>query len=416
MQAGIHAQPTAKQNRLRDAAVNTGLVLVAVAVTYLILEAVFFRLMLPHLPLQYRVYLPDRADFLLQISKSQYIPKNYIALVGDSYAQGMGDWLLSLGYKSSKPYHSADVIHERLGRDVASLGRARSGSAEAMVLRVARIFNDPYCYLFPAIEAPTRFLVYFYEGNDIEDNVQLIQHYVRPDPSAPLAPQIDAFLQNQYAATSSWRCHGHLGDTLWKMIQYHVRFGLHPDETYNVGPVPAVNNIIINGVPVNARELGGGAMVMNDKQLEDGVLVYDRSLAWFQQRFPGVPITLVYIPSPGAVYRYSGTDAMSAEYYDPNDQPRVGHPHLTPGRKFPASEIYAKSQQICERIRAVSLAHNIAFIDTRPAWRKAAAHVPLHGPRDWGHPNEAGYRLLGNLLASRIDQSAADVCDDRWEP
>src|SRR4051812_47075987 len=104
MQAEIHAQPTAKQNRLRDAAVNTGLVLVAVAVTYLILEAVFFRLMLPHLPLQYRVYLPDRADFLLQISKSQYIPKNYIALVGDSYAQGMGDWLLSLGYKSSKPF------------------------------------------------------------------------------------------------------------------------------------------------------------------------------------------------------------------------------------------------------------------------------------------------------------------------
>src|SRR3954454_19603098 len=111
MQAEIHAQPTAKQNRLRDAAVNTGLVLVAVAVTYLILEVVFFRLMLPSLPLQYRVYLPDRADFFLQLSKSQYVPKDYIALAGDSYAQGVGDWLLSLGFKSSQPYHSADVIH-----------------------------------------------------------------------------------------------------------------------------------------------------------------------------------------------------------------------------------------------------------------------------------------------------------------
>jgi len=63
----------------------------------------------------------------------------------------------------------------------------------------------------------------------------------------------------------------------------------------------------------------------------------------------------------------------------------------------------------------VSLAHRINFIDTRAAWRKAGAHVPLHGPRDWGHPNEAGYRLLGNLLAARMDEPAQDVCDDGWE-
>jgi len=415
MQTETAAMPAAQFSPLKNALANIALVLTSSAITYLILELVFFRLMLPHLPLQYRVYLPDRADFFLQISKSQYVPKDYIALVGDSYAQGMGDWLLSLGYKSSQPYHSADVIHEALNQDVASLGRARSGSAEAMVLRVARIFNDPYCYLFPDIPPPKRFLVYFYEGNDIEDNVELIQHYVRPNASAPLGSQIDAFLQNQYAATSSWRCHGHLGDAIWKMIQYHVRFGLHPDESYNVGPVPPINRIVINGAPVNARELGGGAMAINDEQLEDGVLVYDRSLAWFQRRFPGVPITLVYIPSPGAIYRYPGADVTSAEYYDPNDQPRIGRPHLTPGHKFAASAIYAKSQQICERIRAASLGHNISFIDTRPAWRKAGAHVPLHGPRDWGHPNEAGYRLLGSLLAARMNEPAQDVCDDRWE-
>jgi len=416
MQTESAAQPGAPSSRLKDAAINIALVLGSLAVTYLVLEVVFFRLMLPHLPLQYRVYLPDRADFFLQISKSQYVPKDYIALVGDSYAQGMGDWLLSLGYKSSQPYHSADVIHEKLGQDVASLGRARSGSAEAMVLRVARIFNDPYCYLFPDIPPPKRFLVYFYEGNDIEDNYELIQHYVRPDPSRELSSQIDAFLEKDYAATSSWRCHGHLGDTLWKMIQYHVRFGLHPDATYNVGPVPPINRILIKGAPTNARELGGGAMVLSDKQIDDGVAVYDRSLAWFQRRFPNVPITLVYIPSPGAIYRYEGPNVMSGEFYDPNDQPKIGRPRLSPGRPFPAAAIYAMSQKICEKIRAVSLAYGIAFIDTRPAFRKAAAGSPLQGPRDWGHPNEAGYRLLGNLLAARINEPAQDACDDHWEP
>ena len=40
---------------------------------------------------------------------------------------------------------------------------------------------------------------------------------------------------------------------------------------------------------------------------------------------------------------------------------------------------------------------------------------PLHGPRDWGHLNEAGYRLLGSLLAARIDEQPADACEDRRE-
>src|SRR5262249_10229050 len=158
------------------------------------------------------------------------------------------------------------------------------------------------CYLFPNIEMPKQFLVYFYEGNDLEDNYELLQHYVRPDSSSDLAPQIDKFLETQYADTSRWRCHGHLGDTLWKMIQYHVRFGLHPDATYNVGPVPPINHILVGGTAINARELGGGSMVMSDRQFDDSVLVYDRSLTWFQRRFPGIAMTLVYIPSPGAIY------------------------------------------------------------------------------------------------------------------
>jgi hypothetical protein len=38
----------------------------------------------------------------------------------------------------------------------------------------------------------------------------------------------------------------------------------------------------------------------------------------------------------------------------------------------------------------------------------------VHGPRDWNHPNELGYRTLGTLVAQKIDQREPDVCDDRW--
>jgi len=33
-----------------------------------------------------------------------------------------------------------------------------------MVQRVTRIVDDDYCYLFPPVEAPSRFVAYFYEA------------------------------------------------------------------------------------------------------------------------------------------------------------------------------------------------------------------------------------------------------------
>src|SRR5262249_3682418 len=153
----------------------------------------------PHLPVTQRIFLPDRAGLFLQSSKSHHVPQNYIALVGDSYVQGLGDWLFQLGAQTSKPYHSGDVIHEILGRDVVEIGRAGQGSAESLVLRVTRIFDDSYCYLFPSIGEPAQFLIYFYEGNDIDDNIRLLEHRIQPSDSN-VAPAIDRFLNENYGA------------------------------------------------------------------------------------------------------------------------------------------------------------------------------------------------------------------------
>ena len=77
-------------------------------------------------------HIPDRAAFFLQSSKTEYVPRDYIALICDSNAQGMGDWLLETGGDLAKPHHSADVLHQVLSTDVVTLGRAASGSAEAL--------------------------------------------------------------------------------------------------------------------------------------------------------------------------------------------------------------------------------------------------------------------------------------------
>ena len=369
------------KNVVKRTLANLALLSASIVVTYVVLEVVFFRLLLPHLPLTFRPFLPDRADFFLQISKSQDVPKDYIALVGNSYAQGMGDWLMSEGGKGAKPSHSADVIYSILDRDVVSFGRAAAGSAEAMVLRVTRILGDRYCFLFPAIETPKQFFIYFYEGNDIDDNVKLLQHYIKPG-GADIRPQIDAFIDKQYGFVSFWRCHGHLGDTVWKTIQFHIQYGLNPDLTYHVGAVPPINRIIINSRPTNARELNVPSLALDETQLAQGYVVYERALTWLRRHYPQVPATVVYIPAPSSIYRFAGTNVVSDEIYDPSEPQVPGHPHLSTGRRFPAAADCRNSQTICEHIRAITMAQSVGFMDTRPALRAAAAKQALHGPRD----------------------------------
>jgi hypothetical protein len=401
----------ATPQRLKAFLANIALVVISLAITYFIGEFVFFRDLLPDMSMNLRPHLPDRADFFLQNSKAQRVPHDYIALLGDSYAQGMGDWLLAVGGKSDQPYHSANVIHDLLGRDVVTFGRASAGSAEGMVLRLTRILGDGYCYIFPPIEAPKQFVVYFYEGNDIDDNNELLRRAIKDGP-ASLAARVDKFLDTDYGVVSSWRCHGHLGDMMFRMARFVIRDAF---ATHHVIDLPATKNrVMAAGVATATSELQVPSMDLNEQQIDDGVTVYDRSLAWLLRNYPNTPTTVIYIPAPASTYRQANPEVISKDVFIPAESRRAGRLVIVDGRPFPATGIYEHSQRICEKIRVATLRQGVAFIDARPIMRKAGAQQAIHGPRDWNHPNERGYRILGGLVAARINDHPADACDDSW--
>ena len=407
----IHYKPHHRMlKRLNKALADSALVVVSFLVTYLVCEFLFFRFLLPHMSFNIRPYLPDRADFFLQNSKSHYVPHDYIALLGDSYAAGVGDWLLANGGKNDRPFHSANVMHDLLSRDVASFGRVNIGSAQAMVQRVTRILDDDYCYLFPAIEPPSRFVLYFYEGNDFDDNYELILNDIKPQ-GRELGAEIDKFLNERLAKTSPWACHGHFGDMLFRMARYAIKYSWRPPAVIDLPST--FNPIVTGGETRTAGEFQAPPLLMTDAEIDAAVMVYSRSLAWLQRRFPNAPVTVVYVPSPPSVYRHAGEAVGVKEVFAPSDP---GGPTFKFGVRIPPERIYAKSQMGCEKIRAASARAGVAFLDARPALRAAAVRGFVHGPRDWNHPNEAGYRVLGTLIAGHIEQREAGPCDDRWPP
>src|SRR5262249_38039112 len=155
--------------RVKSHFINAMIVIVSLLIGYASLELAVFRVLLPFMPSDIRPVLPEPAAVLTQHSKHDYLPNDYVALLGDSYAEGRGDWALQSNGDRGKPFHSADIIRAASGRDVVSFARGGAGSAEAIVLRPARTLPTSHCMLFPKIEMPREIFVYFYEGNDIED-------------------------------------------------------------------------------------------------------------------------------------------------------------------------------------------------------------------------------------------------------
>ena len=428
------ASADARMQRVKIGLTNAALVIVTLAVTYFVSEYVFFRHVLPHVTKDLRAYVPDRAEVYLQNAKAGYSPHDYITLLGDSYAQGAGDWLWSVGYRNDRPYHSANVIHDVSGKDVITLGRGGAGSPEAIVLRVSRVLGEADCYIFPPLEQPRQFFIYFYEGNDIYDNSRAVRRALRAG-GPNLQASLDWVLEHDYGAQG--RCYAQLSemmgsmasylavDTMTKVRQYVTQLLVKTAAAeHQVAPstssaangkgAPAPNSVLIAGAPVSTPELQIPPVNLTDRQLDDGVAVFDRSLAWLRRHFPNTPTTVVYIPSPAASYRHAGP-SVTAKDFTHRFLPDASGSSTTAQRpSFPVSAVYAYSQRLCQKIRDASLKEGVSFVDLRSAFRQAGVRQAVHGPTDWNHPNEAGYRLLGAVVAKHLHDHPTDACDDSW--
>jgi hypothetical protein len=382
---------------VKSALANAALVLVSVTLTYLAASFLIFRFFLPDLSLNLRPHFPDRAEVFAQTSKGVYAPHDYVALLGDSYAEGQGDGLLAAGGDRAKLIHSAHILHRLTGRDVISLGIGGAGSAQAMVRMPTRILRDR-CFVYPVLEAPRQMLVYFYEGNDLDENGYVV-NMAAQIYGAPTRETITRYIEAQYATLSPSRCYTELAETTFKM----ARFLTNRDSFETLRKPSAHNKVLAGGVVNPAPALQKPPYELAPARIDDALVVFDVSLAWLKRNFPDSAITMVYLPSPAAIYRHA--DAAVDAY---TDWP------LNNVRSAPVGDIDAASQRTCEQIRKLTMAQGVRFLDMRPALRAAAANTLIHGPRDWNHFNDAGYRVLGETLAKMMDDTASTACRD-WD-
>jgi hypothetical protein len=347
---------------------------------------------------------------LSQHSKRALIPQDYVLLLGDSWAKGYGDWLARADPDGNDPYHSAHVIQQRLGRDVLSYGKGGAGSIAGLVLFPARWDRALARY---DLAPPGTVAVYFYEGNDLNDDRRYLGDHFPGGPEgealmddaafdAFLRDELDAYLAKKAAVDATLTvafAHKALRGSIerwWKDL-WRPEAGAPAGDVPAVAaaPPPATGRARVAGETIPLPDgLQSPSLELSPEELARSLQVTRRSLAVVAERYAGSRVIVFRIPSPLATYELV-SDHVDAQVYE--------------GRAttYPAAQVEAYSDAIGDALAGFAAELGLEYVDLRPTLRAAARERVIHGPNDWRHLSEDGYTVLGEAVAHRIAEGAA---------
>jgi hypothetical protein len=378
----------------------------AMIVTYLGGEAAFALVGLRYVPLDLQWALPGDVRVFAQSSKTGVVPRDPVFLLGDSYALGTGDWLLETDPNNNGPFHSAHIINELTGRDVVTLGKPGFGSFEALVAFPADAYAEAKHAWYLRLPPPAIEVVYFYEGNDLNDNMRFLARRVENPDAADIVERIDrsinAYPSLVYSGDINWRQHFPLfrfSMTLARHLFASDKSTQRPEsnDVVKAAQTDRPNIVEIAGQAVELpANLQSPTMELTRPELKRAALVFERSLVFLRKLLPGTPVLTVYLPSPLSSYRLLSPEvSIRIEKYD------IGYGRAT---RYPKERVAEYSNAICNLIRAAAISQGAGFLDLRPAIRTASTRDLLHGSRDFDHFNRKGMEVLGQTVAERISQ------------
>jgi GNAT superfamily N-acetyltransferase len=362
---------------------NTLLVLCAILLGYALLEAAL-RFTLPHLPRQFFNNQCKEFRILGQSSKQGLLPApGYLAVLGDSYAAGQGDWFIQNRYNPDSQHQATHLLHQGTGRDALAFARPGGGSYDVFAVFVPNSVRFLRRAGFD-LPDPAHVVVYFYEGNDVSDNLGFLQRHFTPAHHEPALLADDATFKAFARDMEQRYCQGRPRrfEDIFLAANAVVRFfeGL----AYSLGkqrlaPPP--------GTKFKAR-IGGAEIFLPDEieadlsrysevDLEHAVLVFSRALHQLDAFWPESRKYVAYIPCPRTMYDISGADAAR--------QRGIG-------------------QRLEAKVAAAAQSKGFLMLDTAEDLRRAAAEAMQHGPKDVNHLNRAGYATLAMSIAAAIDR------------
>jgi hypothetical protein len=382
------------------------LLISVIAGTFLVLESFFEINLITKTPVKLHFSLPAGLAVLAQSSKTGRIPNNYIAIAGDSYAQGIGDWLLEIDPNTNDAFHSAHVLQELSGHDVISFGKSGASNIKGWVREPIAKYQFIHNNIDKSLTHPEIILAYFDAGNDLLDNVLDIRESFIPRYGETALKDDAAW--NEFFLTSIEKCKvgpfsgidsnlGWLPRATFKVLKKELKPKKAGEELDDIWKMETgkVNSVLINDKEVNIPDrLQSPALELSQSETEQGFLALTKSLEYLKRFFNESQIIVVYIPSVIESYA-KVSEEVSIENKITKNGERIEEIHTS-------SELMQRSDEIAGRVKTITESLGLVFIDTRSDIRAASTQQIIHGPIDWYHYNRLGYEVLAQSIISSM--------------
>ena len=304
-----------------------------------IIILIFLELAFPHFLHKVPLYLHAAIDSgllgLAQTSKRSLIPDDYILILGDSNAIGLGEWF-NESLKDRRnlwpDFHTAHIFHNKLNVDVISFGGAGAGNLMNLVFSPITQFKYINSFGPYNLKKPKRILVIFDEGNDVSDNLkELNKLFSRKFDVGRIYDKeyfrlfLDDVFQNNnpYEVSTSSLKRLIFSRFLYKGIKDLFSENKYEENWQKLLKSQKIHKLKLNEVNtsyktsrhtiLNIALVGSEKWVFSNKNFrppieltEDdiklGIYVFEQSLLYASEFFKGSKIDIVYLPSVTSSY------------------------------------------------------------------------------------------------------------------
>ena len=324
---------------------------------------------------------------------------NYITTFGDSYTFGNGDWLYDSGFLFlNKPSNYSFILKDELHLDVLNMGKTGTCSVSSIIqtpLIDYKIIKEKL-----HLNKPKATLFFFYEGNDISDNIQDIIKYKMNFPNEELnyinfKKWLEYFSLKNYEPVErsitvfptvsffSW-----ISTITFAYKWFYILSIYPPSEVYN----PNTNNISFNSgikkLPISTQS---PALEYNNKDVDKGLLILEYCLKYYRETNKDTNTYLIFIPSVMSCYNYVSNISLQT-------LPKPGGV-VVMEKIYKPEYLYERNKYVRDKIFRMCKEFDYKYIDTNDSIREHSKKQLLHGPKDWGHFNKNGHILLGMIVA-----------------
>ncbi len=354
--------------------------------------------------------IPEPIQTLCEVSKKSTMPHNYILLLGDSNADGWGDWGQGNDVDKNEPYGAHDLIYQMTGIDTIECGFAGGSPLETLIRKPInryRYLRKTWLY---KIEDPQHVLFLFYEGNDLRDNLNRFrkdklfetpldfkrvynERYFRSYLET-IVPKSDALYYDVRRFRWSYNFVSFRFIKEMARRRFFEKFPKMETGT-NTLAEPGTNAMMIDGEKVFIpRGDFAGVPNLNEEDFKLSVYMTGECLDVIKDFFPRSKFTIVYIPAPITSYEII------------SDLVTVKKEGLADTVVEDTKAVFERSDKVFGAIQKLAEERKMAVIDVRPYFRKAATKRGLlHGTRDVNHLSKAGYTELAKAIVAEMDFS-----------